>query len=104
VYPESNVVRWAGAVDSSQYQDQCAQTVTEQDFCLTVLHPTSELLRETFNVAMRHLLIRSADIELVLESLDVVNIPCILEFCTTRRKGSDDLLLEPQKLTSTFQK
>jgi hypothetical protein len=35
---------------------------------------------------MSHRLIRVANIEVLLESLDVVNIPPILEFCITGRE------------------
>jgi hypothetical protein len=87
VFPESNIVLWVGAVDSRQYQDKYPQTATEQDVWLTVLHQIAELLNVIVNAATSHLLIRSADIESLLENLDVVNIPTILGCCTTGRKG-----------------
>jgi hypothetical protein len=53
---------------------------------------------------MSYLLSCAADIEMLLESFDMVNIPLILECCRTGRKGIVYRLLGPEKVISTFQK
>jgi hypothetical protein len=64
-------VRWVGVVDSSQYQEKCTRTATEQHFWLTILRQMSEFPSKTLNAAMSHLPDRSCRLKKLSHSFKI---------------------------------